>query len=302
MPYCVDEFQLELIRHRVTIISGPSEDCTDCQSSSSSSSSSIDCSQFVECGCVYPDACSSADCGLADPNFVFDCSICECIPSSPSVSITGLNGTGLNYNPSLATTDAFWSVVALPVSFSGSQSTPYPAWIFTGGSPNNNIPPVWLGGSSNSGVNGSHWIGLLENDSTSLVQQGEIGQYYSMIYATKFYASRAGSATLSLYISVDNRATVFVGGTPTVGSDQPTITGGQQLGSVIWNKDWQNDPNGNTLPRAFQILQGVSGLVNVVEGENTLYIVVDDALVAGTTFGQTGLLVSLSPMPTTPTL
>jgi hypothetical protein len=33
-------------------------------------------------------------------------------------------------------------------------------------------------------------------------------------------------------------ATVFVGGAPTTGSDQPTISGGQQLGSIIWNKDW----------------------------------------------------------------
>jgi len=215
------------------------------------------------------------------------------------VTITGLNGTGLNYSNSTATPDANWNVVALPQFFSGPQSPPYAAWIFTGGAAPANIPNVWLGGSSNSGTNGYHWIGVRENDATSLTLTGTVGQYYSMIYSTTFQASATGTATLSLDIAVDNRATVFVGGTPTTGSDQLTITGGQQLGSVIWNKDWWTDPDGNTFPRAFEILQNASGSVNVVAGSNTLYVVVDDIITTGTTFGFTGLLVAPVPEPST---
>lgn len=214
-----------------------------------------------------------------------------------AIIVTGLNGTGLDYSNTTATPDSHWDVVGLPAFFtSGTQSPPYDAWIFTGGAAPSNVPNAWLGGSSNSGTNGYHWIGVRNNDATSLTLTGTVGQYYSTIYATTFQASAAGTANLSLDIAVDNRATVFVGGTPTTGSDQLTITGGQQLGDVIWNKDWQTDPNGNTFPRAFEILQTVSGSVNVAAGSNTLYVVVDDVITTGTTFGFTGLLVA-NPVP-----
>lgn len=212
--------------------------------------------------------------------------------------ITGLNGTGLNYSASAATPDASWSIAALPASFTtGTQTPAYPAWIFTGGAPPFNIPS-WLGGTSNSGTLGSRWIGVQANTSAALLPNAMTGDYYSVIFKTTFQASAAGVVPFDLRISVDNRATVFLGGTITgTATDRPTITGGQQIGGLIWNTD---PPNGT--PRAFQQLQSAAGTAGVVEGENTLYVVVDDYIsvpnVNPQSYGSIGLLVvPVMPVP-----
>lgn len=218
------------------------------------------------------------------------------VSSARGTTITDLNGTGVNYSATAGTPDANWSVVALPVSFtSGTQTPSYPAWIFSGGGGSTNVPSGWLGGSSNTGTNGYHWIGVRNNDTSALLSSGTTGDYYSVIFATQFNASAAGVATLSLGISVDNRATVFVGGSITgVGTDRPTIADGQQIGGLIWNT---NPPNGT--PRAFEQLQTASGVATLVEGPNTLYVVVDDyiSVPGATTFGSMGLLVSPIAVP-----
>lgn len=124
-----------------------------------------------------------------------------------------------------------------------------------------------------------------------------------MIYSTTFNASAAGVATLSLDIAVDNRATVFVGGSITgTDTNQPTITGGTQIGDVIWNVNSGTNPTGDTFPRAFSLLQTASGTTFVNLGLNTLYIQVDDVITVpgATDFGSTGLLVTnVVPEPST---
>lgn len=118
-----------------------------------------------------------------------------------------------------------------------------------------------------------------------------------MIFATDFVASASGVATLSLRLAVDNRATVFVGGTVSgTNTNKPVITGGTQIGDMIWNV---NPPDGT--PRAFTFLQQATGTTSVTAGTNTLYVVVDDyiSVPGATTFGSIGLLVTPVPEPST---
>lgn len=214
------------------------------------------------------------------------------------VIISGLNGTGVNYSPTVATQDANWQIVALPAS--GTAGTLGSAWIFTGGGGSNNVPGGWFGGGGNAGSGGNHWIGVRSNNAAALLPDAFTGSYYSVIFSTTFQASAAGTVPFSFDISVDNRATVFVGGSITgTDTDRPTITGGHQIGSLIWNT---NPPNGT--PRAFQQLQTAAGTASVVQGANTLYVVVDDYIsvpnVDPQTYGSIGLLVTnVVPEPST---
>lgn len=218
-----------------------------------------------------------------------------------AVVITGLNGTGLSYSSTTATPDTNWSVVALPASFTSPPQTPsFPAWIFTGGSAPTNVPGGWLGGSTNAGADGSHWIGVRSDNATALLPDALTGDYYSVIFATTFQASEAGTVPFSFDIAVDNRATVFVGGNITgTETDRPTITGGQQIGSLIWNVGATVE-NPDTTPRAFELLQTASGTATVAAGTNTLYVVVDDYIsvpnVNPQPYGFVGLLVA-NPVP-----
>lgn len=204
-----------------------------------------------------------------------------------AITITGLNGTGLAYNATTAMPDTNWDIVALP-SFFTTTTAPYDAWIFTGGGGSTNVPNGWLGGGSNAGAEGFHWIGIQQNNTSALKPTGVTNDYYSMIYATTFTASSAGIVGIALDIAADNRATVFVNGTISLTNpDRPTIVGGDQIGDLIWNTG-----GGDGMPRAFAQLQEASGYANVVAGLNTLYIVVDDYISTpgATTFGSTGLL------------
>lgn len=209
--------------------------------------------------------------------------------------IYDLQGTGLGM-PSNSRQDANWNVVALPQFFQ-NPTVAYPAWIPTGGSAPANIPNNWLGGSGNAGTQGWKWVGIQENNVSALQPSGVQDQYYSMIYSTTFMASQTGVASISLDIAVDNRASVFVGGNVDfTNGDKPTIQGGQQVGSLIWNLGSNGYPTGtDASKRGFNQLQRASGNVNVVAGLNTLYIVVDDYITTGTTFGFTGLMVVPDP-------
>lgn len=212
-----------------------------------------------------------------------------------AVIITGLHGTGLNYNATTATQDAHWNIAALPASGTGGALGA--AWIPTGGGGSTNIPGGWLGGNGNAGANGNRWIGVQANNTSSLIASGVTNDYYSTIFSTTFTASAAGTVWLSFDIAADNRATVFLGGSITgTGTDRPTITGGQQVGNQIWNVG-ATVANPDTFPRAFSLQQTAAGFVNVVAGTNTLYVVVDDyiSVPGATAFGSIGLLLTVNP-------
>lgn len=218
-----------------------------------------------------------------------------------AATITGLNPTGLGYSPTTATQDTNWEIVALPAVRDNGGALG-DAWIFTGsGVPTNfNVPGAWLGGGSNAGSSGARWIGAKSNDTSSLIT-GTFpqGSYYSVIFETTFNSSAtAASIPFSLDIAVDNRATVFVGGTiDTTDPQKPTITGGTQIGSTIWNVG-ATIANPDTTPRAFQLLQTASGSAPVVAGTNRVYVVVDDYVSnpAGGPYANIGLLVA-NPVP-----
>lgn len=221
------------------------------------------------------------------------------VDSAFGVTITGLNVTGANYSASTATQDLNWRIVALPSSYvtgsagTGTTTPPYAAWIFTGGSPSANVPGGWLGGSTNSGTLGAHWIGVRTNNSTALLPNpGTEGTSYSVIYATDFVASAAGSIPLSLGVSVDNRATLFVNGTVSgTNTNNPTISGGTQIGSTIYN----DPPTPAGATKAFSILQTAAGLTDVLAGTNTLYVVVEDVANPSGVYGNTGVLIVPEP-------
>jgi hypothetical protein len=188
---------------------------------------------------------------------------------------------------------------------SGGGSAPFRSWIFTGSPPasgNQNVPGGWLGGSTNAGSAGSRWIGVRSNNATALLPDALTNSYYSVIFSTTFQASEAGAVPFSFDIAVDNRATVFLGGSITgTNTDRPTISGGQQIGNMIWNVGASVPPgNPDTLPRAFSLLQTAAGTANVVAGTNTLYVVVDDYIsvpnVNPQSYGSIGLLVA-NPVP-----
>jgi len=218
-----------------------------------------------------------------------------------AATITGLNPTGLGYSPTTATQDTNWEIVALPAVRDNGGALG-DAWIFTGsGVPTNfNVPGAWLGGGSNAGSSGARWIGAKSNDTSSLIT-GTFpqGSYYSVIFETTFNSSAtAASIPFSFDIAVDNRATVFVGGTiDTTDPQKPTITGGTQIGSLIWNVG-ATVANPDTTPRAFSLLQTASGSAPVVAGINKVYVVVDDYISnpAGGPYANIGLLVA-NPVP-----
>lgn len=221
-----------------------------------------------------------------------------------AATITGLNPTGVGYSPTTATQDTNWEIVALPAVRDNGGALG-DAWIFTGGGGSFNVPGAWLGGGSNAGSSGARWIGAKSNDTSSLIT-GTFpqGSYYSVIFETTFNSSAAAaSIPFSFDIAVDNRATVFVGGTiDTTDPQKPTITGGTQIGSPIWNVG-ATVLNPDTTPRAFSLLQTASGSAPVVAGTNRVYVVVDDYVSnpAGGPYANIGLLVA-NPVPEPSTL
>lgn len=206
--------------------------------------------------------------------------------------LTAINYTGTGYAVGTGGPDSNWKVVALPVNTMVTTSTPYAAWVFSGtGVPPsvNNVPPPWYGGAANAGLPGyGRWIGARENDATAVLSDdygnGKIDSltYYTTIYSTTFESTDAGSAFLWFRATADNAVTFFVNGTVTgTTTNQAGITGGSQVAARI---------------QGLNTLKTISGTVNVIQGTNTLYAVVEDLFnPTSQTFGYTGLIVVPEP-------
>ena len=213
--------------------------------------------------------------------------------------VTGISKTGMNV-PTGSGQDANWTVYAFPTDYSSQPSPPltagYAAWVFGGGSPQDNVPRQWYpgpgqGGAQNVGANGARWIGLQENNAVGLYP----GNYsapqsdYTVIYRTSFQSTEAGTYPMSLMATADNGVTFFVNGTvDDTDSMMPTISGGSQVA-----------PEKTGLAS----LSWVEGTVNVVAGTNYLYAVVRDRFTIDAVnpaignYGQSGFLVAVVPEP-----
>jgi len=208
--------------------------------------------------------------------------------------------------------DSHWKIVAYaaggtfqpgyPTQESSPTITtaPYPAYVLQ-----TDIPPEYVGGSSNTGTNGALWIGL-QNSADSIVG-GESsvsdGPLYSnsWVLSINFGASETGTGYFDIWAASDNAVAFFVGGSITtstnvvnsgttfnpvetgsfnsynVGADYPTIVGGTQI---------------DQMRRGFGSLRHFVGNAPVVAGTaNTLYAVVYD-------YGnKTGFIFSPVPEP-----
>jgi hypothetical protein len=232
--------------------------------------------------------------------------------SAAPVSISGLNWTGTGGG----STDPHWKVVAKPSTFPGNYDVspyvgppsapimPSAAYIPSGGSPppppppvafSNNVPGVWYGGNSNQGLYDSRWIGLQENDVSSL-WPGFVApanyEDYATVYRTSFTAAGTGQAFISLLAAADNAVTFFVTSTdPGIGADP----------NIVYSNVWRPTVSGQQVaPQQFGLgtLHWVEGTVNVDAGTNYLYAVVQDTLkIDGPdgNYGFTGLIVVPEP-------
>jgi len=213
-------------------------------------------------------------------------------PVDAAPIVTGIHRTGLVAAPSpfrrsLASDgDPYWRVVALPET---PAFPSYEAALFSGREPSFHVPATWFHGAD--GFDGAGWIGLRPETTDSLYPPNVGAQPdYTVIYATTFTASDAGSALFDLTGTADNELSFFVNGAVTGSLTMtPSILGGTQIGL----------PQGH-----LNSLHEFVGLADVLAGENTLYAVVRDRYVLNPTtniggYGQTGLLVSSVPEPGT---
>lgn len=209
-------------------------------------------------------------------------------PASAAPVVSGLHFTGSNIPAGSGGQDAYWTVAAWPDGWDvGTKPTlAYPAWVFSG-TPGGaqNVPNPWAPGnaSPDRGTNpvqyGGRWIGLQENDATSVVTVTDTPSVYTTIYSTAFLASEAGSVDFSFLATADNSVTLFVNGS-IVGTDtnNPTIAGGSEIGTVS----------------GLGSLKWLEGTATVNAGPNILYAVVTDTNFNGT-YGSTGLIVVPEP-------
>ena len=202
--------------------------------------------------------------------------------------ITGFTFTGASVPVGQGGPDTSWMVEAWPVDAPNKPTTPYPAWVFSGTSTtDDNVPGPWYPGPptgrTNPRVAGGRWIGLQENNATSVLPDSlgaTVGTYKS-VYSTTFVASEAGTAFLWLKTAADNAVTFFVNGSVTgQATNYPTVTGGSQLGERA---------------QGLATLKRVSGYVPVVAGTNTLYAVVEDRFGPTNTYAYTGVIVVPEP-------
>lgn len=218
--------------------------------------------------------------------------------------ISGLYRTGTEYPVGTGGQDTHWEVFAFPTAYKGNLIPGEGAWVFSGlgsqpgGGGVKNVPPPWYpgasaGGGKNPGVEGARWIGLKNNDATSLFPgiipvTDPLNSNYSVIYRTTFQSDRAGLATFSLNVAADNAISFFVGGSVNNSNTYlPTMTG-QQIGSQ---------------KTGLASLGWVDGNAMVVAGTNYLYAVVTDNFTVSPTdptignYGYTGFIVVAVPEP-----
>lgn len=210
------------------------------------------------------------------------------LPAAAEPMISGFTFTGANIPEGQGGADTSWMVEAWPVDAPNKPTTPYPAWVFSGSSSTaENVPGPWYPGPPtgqfNPRVSGGRWIGLQENDATSVLPDsfGATVHSYHSVYSTTFVSSEAGTAFLWLKAAADNAVTFFVNGTVTdKNTNYPTVTGGSQLGGRA---------------QGLATLKRISGYVPVLAGTNTLYAVVEDRFGPTNTYAYTGLIVVPEP-------
>jgi len=210
------------------------------------------------------------------------------LPAAADPVITGLHFTGENVPAGSGGQDANWMVEAWPIDAPLTPSTPYNAYVFSGTGPGDeNVPPPWFPGAptghTNPGYAGGRWIGLRDNDATSVLPDGfgPIVGTYQTVYSTRFMASEAGTAHLWLLAAADNAVTFYVNGSISgANTNYPTISGGSMLGNRI---------------QGLASLHAVAGDVPVNAGVNTLYAVVEDRFGQTNTYAYTGLIVVPEP-------
>lgn len=148
-------------------------------------------------------------------------------PSTSPIIITNFNKTGIQAPVSytLYPVDSNWRIVALPSSYTSTESVPYNAYIYQ--PPTSYIPPIWIGGTQNDGssTNGSKWIGPRAS-SNSLFNFQNTNNTYNVIYETSFNVSGNGTATIRFSAFSDNEVLFYVDGTVVTNSLSPTITNG----------------------------------------------------------------------------
>lgn len=204
--------------------------------------------------------------------------------------VTGLHRTGESVTRSgfarapVKNVDPFWQVVALPET---SGLKPYAAGVLSGRGPSFAVPAPWYHGTD--GFNGAGWIGP-RSETTLSLYSWSVGPRsdYTVIYATTFTASVAGSVDFDLAATADNALSFFVNGKIS-GSDtlMPTIVGGTQI---------------DVEQQSLSELHAFRGRADVHAGENVLYAVVRDRYVLDAKtnvggYGRTGLLVAFVPEP-----
>jgi hypothetical protein len=209
--------------------------------------------------------------------------------------ITGLHLTGTEYPIGTpGGQDSYWEVYALPTAYTGPITAGYQAWVFSGGTPQGNVPRQWYpgvdnGGSDNVGANGARWIGLQQDDATSLFPGNFTPPQpdYNVIYRTTFQADSAGLASFSILTAADNAISLFIGGS--VNNDNPYMPtmDGEQIGRE---------------EIGLGFLTWINGVGIVEAGTNYLYAVVRDRFTenqSGTVgnYGQIGFLIAAVPEP-----
>lgn len=210
------------------------------------------------------------------------------VPAVAEPMISGFTFTGASVPEGQGGPDTSWMVEAWPVDAPNKPAMPYPAWVFSGSSSTpDNVPAPWYPGpptgSFNPRASGGRWIGLNENDATSVLPDSfgsSVGSYHT-VYSTTFVSSEAGTAFLWLKACADNAVTFFVNGSVTgLGTNYPTIAGGSQLGGR---------------EQGLATLKRISGYVPVLAGTNTLYAVVEDRFGPTNTYAFTGVIVVPEP-------
>jgi len=210
------------------------------------------------------------------------------LPAAAEPVITGFTFTGASVPEGQGGPDTSWMVEAWPVDAPNKPTMPYPAWVFSGSSSTpDNVPAPWYPGpptgSFNPRASGGRWIGLNENDATSVLPDsfGPTVHSYHTVYSTTFVSSEAGTAFLWLKAAADNAVTFFVNGSVTgLDTNYPTISGGSQLGGR---------------EQGLATLKRISGYVPVLAGTNTLYAVVEDRFGPTNTYAFTGVIVVPEP-------
>jgi len=174
-------------------------------------------------------------------------SIILSIGSSPARAATPAPVFGTGQNLNIGDRDTRWKIIAAPQGFTppDSQSIGYDSYVV------NAFGPSTIMGTT------FNWISI--ND-TGFDPFGDSNER-NWIFAQTFTVNQAGNYLFDFEVGADNGLTLFVNGNLGGTLDQPTITGGSQIGLEATN---------------FPDLENRAGTVNLTAGSHTLYAVFRD--------------------------